>query len=508
MRGLAGRFDFDGMQVAEIEDLRKAERDSVWHDSEPDDLAILLFTSGSTGKPKAVRQTHHALLSRSAATSQGTGLTRSDVIFNWMPLDHVGGIVMYHLPEIYVGARQIHIPTQVILQSPLKWLDYIERHKVTNTWAPNFAFGLVNALADEVGKRKWDLSTLQFILNGGEAIVARTARHFMELLIPHGLPPTAMKPAWGMSETCSGVTFSQRFTLDKTSDADMFVQVGAPAPEFAFRIVDAQDQVIPEGAIGRLQVKGPSVLKGYDQNPAANAESFTEDGWFITGDLGKVDDGYLSITGRQKEVIIVNGVNFYPHELEALVEEVPGVATSFSAVSAIREEGTDTDSIAVFFHPVSDSEAQIAGVMREIRGRMVRNAGVNPSYMVPLEKRQIPKTEIGKIQRTQLQQRLMAGEFDAELKRVDVLTESVHTIPDWFFERVWQRRNVSAARAAEVAGYTVVFCDATGLGDALCAKLPGDVVRVEMGEEFSAVGDERLSSIRMWRSIISACFRL
>ena len=509
--GLKILLDFADLRVIVIEDLRKAERDSEWHSSKPEDLALMLFTSGSTGKPKAVRQTHRALLSRSAATAQETNLSSADVFLNWMPLDHVGGIVMYHMPGIYLGARQIHVPTPVIVQTPLKWLDLIERYGVTTTWAPNFAFGLVNTQAEEIAKRTWDLSTLVFILNGGESIVARTARHFMELLIPHRLPPTAMRPSWGMSETCSGVTYSDRFTLDRTSDNDMFVQVGAPAPEFAFRIVDASDLVMQEGRIGRLQVKGPSVTLGYDRNPTANEESFTEDGWFITGDLGKVDDGQLTITGRQKEVIIVNGVNFYPHELEALVEEVSGVATSFSAVCAVREEGSDTDSIAVFFHPLSHSDNQTAAVIREIRGRMVRNAGVNPVYMVPLEKRQIPKTEIGKIQRTQLQQRLAAGEFNDVLKRVDVLTESANTIPNWFFEKVWQRRNLVAKQRQEAPVCSLVFLDKTGLGLEVCSRLRlsgGVVIQVEARNGFSSVDENNFtidpSNSEHYRQLLTA----
>lgn len=486
LRRLPELFDFPGLRVSVIEDLRRGERDSEWYDSAPEDLAIMLFTSGSTGKPKAVRQTHKALLSRSAATSQGTNLSSEDVFFNWMPLDHVGGIVMYHLPGIYLGARQIHIPTPAILQNPLRWLDLIDQYRVTTTWAPNFAFGLLNTQTEEIQKRRWDLSTLVFILNAGESIVARTTRHVLELLIPHGLPATAMRPAWGMSETCSAVTYSDRFTLDKTSNTDLFVQVGAAAPEFAFRIVDSENTVLEEGAIGRLQVSGPSVTLGYDQNPAANAESFTPDGWFITGDLGKIDDGQLTITGRQKEVIIINGVNFYPHELEAVVEEVAGVSASFTAVCAVREEGTDTDGIAVFFHPASEDDAQLGVIIREIRGRMVRISGVNPNILVPLEKKRIPKTEIGKIQRTQLQQRLVAGEFKDVLKHVDVLTESANTIPDWFFEKVWQRRNLAARQA--VPANWLVFLGESGEGEALCSHLQGTVVQVRPGKAFSATG--------------------
>src|SRR6185436_18805406 len=168
------------------------------------------------------------------------------------PLDHVGGLVMYHIRDVYAACQQIQVTVQAILEEPLKWLDLVHRHRATITWAPNFAFALVNSRAREFAPRQWDLSSLRFILNGGEAIVAKTARRFLQLLAPYGLPPTAMRPAWGMSETCSGVTSSHEFTLDSTTDDDAFVEVGPPLPEVALRIVDTLDCVVPEETIGRL----------------------------------------------------------------------------------------------------------------------------------------------------------------------------------------------------------------------------------------------------------------
>ena len=232
----------------------------------------MLLTSGSTGKPKGVTQRHSSLLLRSAATVQDNGFAPEGVSLNWFPMDHVGGIVMFHVRDVYLGGRQVHAPTNYVVREPLKWLDLIEKHRITNTWAPNFAYGLVNARAEEVGRGRWDLSSLQFILNAGEAIVSRTARRFVELLLPHGLPGTAMRPSWGMSETCSAVTYDHHFTLDSTSDDDSFVSVGTPIPGFAMRIVDSAQNLVPEGTIGSLQVRGPSVTPGYYKNDEVNRE--------------------------------------------------------------------------------------------------------------------------------------------------------------------------------------------------------------------------------------------
>ena len=158
---------------------------------------------------------------------------------NWMPLDHVGGVVMFHLRDVFTAGTQIHAPTHMVLGQPLKWLDWIDRYRATITWAPNFAYGLVNGQADAIREGRWDLSSMRFILNAGEAIVAKTTRRFMQLLAPHGLSATSMYPAWGMSETCSAVTFSHDFSRATTGDEDTFVSVGRPVPGVALRIADA-----------------------------------------------------------------------------------------------------------------------------------------------------------------------------------------------------------------------------------------------------------------------------
>src|SRR4029434_3815578 len=151
---------------------------------------------------------------------------------------------------------------------------------------------------------------------------AKTARKFLQLLRRHGLPVDALRPAFGMSETCSGITWSAGFTLENSTADMVFVELGRPIPGAAMRIVDERGQVVEELVVGRVQFQGPSVTSGYLNNPALNKEAFTEDGWFNTGDIGYMDNGCLVITGRDKDDIIINGVNYYSHEIEAVVEAV------------------------------------------------------------------------------------------------------------------------------------------------------------------------------------------
>ncbi|MGA3007068.1 MAG: SDR family NAD(P)-dependent oxidoreductase [Opitutaceae bacterium] len=514
LENFARRRGLAGFRVQAIDPLRTSPPAGDWEPSRPEDLALLLLTSGSTGLPKAVQLSHRNILARSAATAQGDGFGADDVSMNWMPLDHVGGLVMYHVRDVYLACAQIQVATEVILQNPLAWLDCVDRHRVSITWAPNFAFGLVNDQADAIAGGRWDLSSLRFILNGGEAIVSKTARRFLALLAPHGLPPGAMRPAWGMSETSSGVTSSHRFALATTADTDPFVEVGPPLPGVSIRIVDRQGRLVPEGKIGSLQVTGPTVTAGYFRNPKLNAEVFTDDGWFITGDLGVLRDGRLTITGREKDVIIINGVNVYSHELESVVEEIDGVEVSFTAACAIRRPGENTDQVAIFFCPTPGAEARLPELVKTIRSTVSRKESVSPDFIVPLAKSDIPKTAIGKIQRAQLKKQFEAGEFAAALARGQPAAKPAGAASSWFYRRVWRETEIPAGRSWP-EGPWLVLADEAGLGHALAETLQAKgsaCARVVAGPEFAQLSAEQFvvnphcpgDYDRVWAALASA----
>jgi acyl-CoA synthetase (AMP-forming)/AMP-acid ligase II/NADP-dependent 3-hydroxy acid dehydrogenase YdfG/acyl carrier protein len=486
LSSLTTKLEMQDFSIAILDDLRSGSAVKDWYDAKPDDVALILLTSGSTGMSKGVVQTHRRIVGRSAATAQVNNFSSADVSLNWFPLDHVGGLIMFHVRAVCVRARQIQVPTAAILSDPLKWLDLIERYRVTVTWAPNFAYALVNDRHPEKSIRQRDLSSLRFILNGGEAVVARTARRFLDLLAPYGLPLTAMHPAWGMSETCSGVTYSDRFTCESTSDDDSFVEVGGPVPGISIRITDAQDQPVAEETTGRLQVKGVSVLSEYYKNPEINQESFTKDGWFITGDIGFLKDGRLTITGREKDVIIVNGANYYSHEIESVVEEIEGVEVSFTAACSISQPGSDTDRLLIFFHTPSSEWPDRLALINEIRQRVVRGIGVNAEFVVPVEKDEIPKTAIGKIQRSQLVERFNQGDFDLVLKQIELQSGRARALPDWFFKKTWRRR-LARTLPRKSAGGILILCDNAGLRRQLqieLKRLQQPSVMVEAGTDF------------------------
>ncbi|ARP73723.1 non-ribosomal peptide synthetase [Streptomyces pluripotens] len=457
LRALADRDAWPDLRLTTADALREAPEDHDWHRARPDDLILMLMTSGSTGLPKAVRVTHRGVLTRSAATEAMNRLSQHDVSLNWIPLDHVTGVVMFHLRDVYLGCRQVHAPTSWILQDPLRWADLADRHRVTVTWAPNFAFGLFAEQAHRFAGRTWDLSPMRLVMNAGEVVVASAARRFLHVLRPFGLPQDVMHPGWGMSETCSVVTDS--VLPDQAPDHDeSFVSCGLPYPGFAMRITGDRDTLLTEGEVGRLQVRGTSVTPGYHDNAKANAESFTGDGWFDTGDLAFLRDGELYITGRAKDVIIVNGVNHYSHEIEACVEELSCVVRSFTAAVAVRSDpSATTDELALFFRLAEGEDPATA--LREIGGKVTRENGVSPAFLVPVVAEDIPKTEIGKIQRTKLRKSFEAGDFDEAVRAAQLLLGTAATLPDWFLRPVWQRADALHPPLPARGRHTLVLGD-------------------------------------------------
>lgn len=468
LHSLSKSRDVTASQIVVIDELGGGPSDHNWHATRAEDLVLLMFTSGSTGTPKAVQLRHDNLLTHAAAAQQHHDLTQAEVTFNWMPLHHVGGLIMFHIRDVVVGCRQIHVPTAWVLEDPLRWLSAIHTYRVTVTWAPNFAYGPVNEQATRIAAQRWDLSALRVVLNAGEVVVDRVARRFVRLLEPHGLQAGAMRPSWGMSETSSGQTAT---VLPRDSDGQnaLAVEVGRPYPGFAIRITDDNATVVPEGTIGHVQVSGPAVTPGYHANPEQNRKAFTDDGWLRTGDLGLLRDGALTITGRAKDVIIIAGVNYSSHELEAVVEDLDEVARSFTAACAVRTEDQATDELAVFFVLAPGVDA--AAAVQRIRAKLVREAGVNPSYLISVDKMRIPKTEIGKIQRSTLVQQFHNGAFDADIARLNVPLGTDNSQPNWFFRPVWQPAALLHRPVPSTRRHTLLLADSHGLAQRLSSAL-------------------------------------
>ncbi|CAM03554.1 acyl-CoA synthetase (AMP-forming)/AMP-acid ligase II [Saccharopolyspora erythraea NRRL 2338] len=495
VRGLGSGWDAEITAYCN-EELRRAGADADPHPVEPGDPAVQLLTSGSTGVPKCVRHAHASIIARTLASAAVNGFGEHDVSLNWIPMDHVGGVIMHNVSNVVLRHQHVNAETDAFLADPLVWMDWVHRFRVTNTWAPNFAFSLFNDNAERAAGRAWDLSCLRHICNGGEAVVTRTAQRFLEVLRPYGLPADALLPTFGMSEIASGTIYSRlsaddpaqgTISVEKASlggrlrvvpprdvpEVITFTEVGRPLPGLALRIADDHDRPLPEDHVGRVQFSGSTMMTGYYRNDEANRKACTEDGWFNSGDLGFVHDGRLTLTGRDSDLIVIQGVNYLNFDIESVVEQVPGTEVTFVAACNDAGEGTDTDRLVVFFVPAS---ADVAGTVAAIRARLAFDIGLQPHQVVPVEREAFPKTGSGKIQRSQLVADLRAGKFADALRALEggPVEEEPPSEDNWFFERVWTAQSIVESESR--AGVRVLFADVEReqwLGEHDVVVLPG-----------------------------------
>lgn len=507
VRHLAIALGAEAERVLTIEDLSAGPAEFVSPELNPNDPAFLVMTSGSTGMPKVIMLSHENILTRSGGTNELCRHEPSDRILNWLPFDHIGSISDWHLRCVDLGCHMFYCAKEYVLGEPLNWLRVMDRFRITHSWAPNFAYALLNAALSS-SDEAFELSSVKALLTAGEAVSSSTVHDFLERLAAHGLAKTAMRPAFGMAELGSGVTYFQptpaepvrletvdRRTLDAAlrrigkehPQALSFPSLGPIIPGASMRVVDEQNQPVHEMVIGRLQIAGGPVCLGYFKNPEANAEVFVGDGWFNTGDRAFISQGELFLSGRDKETLIINGANFHNSEIEAAVEQVKGVRVSFTAACAVRPPGESNEKLALFVSLIPCDHQQRAAVLREVQKSVAQRTGTKADYLIPVETTEIPKTAIGKIQRKQLVKRFEAGEFGRAIGEADVLLENERTLPDWFLGVAWQPLALPGSSRGAPARVLVIG-EGAGLGRALASLLPGSTMVQDAREFADALG--------------------
>ena len=514
LQGLKALFPMNGLVVHAIESLASGAPAGSAHPSLAADVAFLQLSSGSTGLPKAVQITHQGVVHHAQAVTRHNGYSPEDVSLNWLSVDHVVAMLTCHLKDVYLTCAQLQINTGLILADPLRLLDVIEERRVTHLFSPNFGFKLITSRLEARPGATWDLRALERITNGGEQATLPVIRDFLRLTAPFGVTPQVMQPAFGMAESCTGITYNNHFnlatsvhrvaksslggvlerTFRDTPGSIPFVDLGPPIPGVKIRIVDADDRLVPQGVIGRMQIRGASVTPGYVNHPEADREAFTHDGWFNSGDLGFLECGRLTLTGREKETIIVRGANLYCHEIEDVVNAVPGVLPTFAAACAAEDAEAGTEGVAVFFVSSEPGLAERARVAAAVRARVTERLGVTPSHVIPLEKDIFPKTTSGKLQRGDLGRALSAGRYAAIEREIDLHLENDRTVPAWFHRKVWRRKKVFAAAPRIPGGITLIFLDTLDLGARVTSALEASgrrVVTVTLGLELQAIAPDR-----------------
>jgi fatty-acyl-CoA synthase len=394
----------------------------------PDDTVFLQYTSGSTTDPRGVIVTHRSLL----ANVEGImcfGLDMDpgrDRGVTWLPLYHDMGLVGFVLGPVAWGVSVVFIPTLRFVKNASVWMETIHRHRATVSFAPNFAFALAVRRTRSTDLERWDLSCVKVLGCGAEPIHASTMRKFNQLFGERcRLRPEAVLPAYGLAEATLAVTMKPlpegmrvrrvdraRFHRDGVAcDADgeqaseEHVSCGHAFPGHEIVIVDDRGTPLPEGREGEIHLRGPSLAAGYYGNPAASAETW-RDGWLRTGDLGYLYRGELYVTGRIKDLIILNGRNLHPQVVEWITSEVRGVRKG--GVVAFSRPGDAGEELVI---AVETNRRQVESMVAEIEDAVQRAIFTKPVEIVWLSPGSLPKTSSGKLQRYQVRQLYMRGEL-------------------------------------------------------------------------------------------------
>lgn len=406
------------------------------------DTAFIQFSSGSSGDPKGVVLTHENLLTNLNAIIISAGVGAEDSSLGWMPLTHDLGLIGFHLAPLFAGINQYIMSTASFITHPLKWMEKAHQYRISLSASPNFGYKHFLSFYKEDINRAWELSCIRLIINGAEPISASLSNEFYSKLAAYGLKKGAAFPVYGMAEACVAVSFSRPgdglipVSLNRSrlktgnpvkmlestdaGDAVVFVDLGYPVEDCFIRICDDKDELLDENVIGNIQIKGKNVTSGYYNNPEATKAAITSEGWLRTGDLGFLRNGRLVMTGRKKDIIFINGQNYYPHDIERAAEAAEGVTAGTVAVCGVYDEALQKERIAVFVLFKKSLEAFPALAVK-IKIRIGRQTGLEADIIIPV--RRLPKTTSGKLQRYKLKESYEAGEFTDVLQSLKLLID-------------------------------------------------------------------------------------
>ena len=406
----------------------------------PDKLAFIQFSSGSTGDPKGVMLTHQNLVYNAYDLTLSMDIAQNDTYFCWIPLTHDMGMIAFHLTSIVAGCNHIMMPTYLFIRRPILWMQKTYEHSVTKLCSPNFGYQyFLQALQrnnDEI--LDWDLSTVKSIFNGAEPISAKICNEFTTTLAKYKLPENCIVPSYGLAEASVGVSMGntkvsvKEYYLHRDSvfignevefenEAQegktlSFVGIGKTLASCELSINDEEGNPLKKGTLGYIDIKGKNVTQGYYQNPKATEAVFTKTGWLRTGDLGfLLEDDTLVITGRHKNMMILQGQNYYAHDIEEILFGTADITLGKVAVCGIPGNADDREKLLVFVLFKKKPQHFVDTVLA-IQKRLSDVIDIVPDEIIPI--REVPKTTSGKVQHAFLLKKYQEGVFDEVISEV------------------------------------------------------------------------------------------
>ena len=413
-----------------------------------EDTAFIQFSSGSTSLPKGVVLTHGNVVANLRGATAGARFCAEDVSLSWMPLTHDMGLIGKH---IFMFANRIEnhlMPTELFIRRPLLWPKFASDVRATILSSPNFGYRHFLKVLDGRQLEGVDLSSVRLIFNGAEPISVALCDEFMDHMAPYGLARSAMFPVYGLAEATLAVTFPapetiythqcfNRHQLNPGTPAGIttadspealpLMNVGRAIPGTSVQIAAMDGGAVADGAVGRILIRGANVTHGYFEDPVANERAIDAEGWLDTGDLGVICNGDLYVTGRAKEIIFVNGQNYFPHDLEGIAQQADGLELGKVVAAGCRPADAEGDELTFFVLHRGTLE-EFLPIAQEITRLVNEHAGLEVAHVVPVKR--IPKTTSGKIQRVALEQAFVAGEFAEDLRALSELRNRQHSHRD------------------------------------------------------------------------------
>ncbi len=399
------------------------------YQAKPDDLGFIQFSSGSTSDPKGVLLTHHNIITNTNAIARGGAYSENDTTLSWMPLTHDMGLIGFHINMLTWNMNQNLMPTDLFSRRPLLWLQKASERKATVLCSPNFGYKhFLKALGDKTLENV-DLSNVRLIYNGAEPISVELCDEFLSRMAAYGLKRETMFTVYGLAEATLAVAFPRvnepyravelnRHSLvqgDKVEfvditdpDAVSFAIEGPAIQDIEIKITNPENVTLDEDVIGDVQIKGPSVTQGYYLNEQATSTALTGEGWLNTGDLGFIHQGELIITGRSKDIIFANGLNYYPHDIEEVILNNTELELGKVVAYGVRPERSQEDELLIFVlyrKEISDFIPLVKSISKIVN----EQTGLSVAHVLPVNR--IPKTTSGKLQRRILAEDYLSGEF-------------------------------------------------------------------------------------------------
>lgn len=394
-----------------------------------DDIAYLQYSSGSTRFPHGVAITHHALLNNLAAHGHGMKLEPADRCVSWLPWYHDMGLVGCFLSPIANQVSTDYLKTEDFARRPLAWLDLISRNEGTSlSYSPTFGYDICARRMSSQTKAsdRFDLSRWRVAGNGADMIRPDVMQSFVDAFTDAGFKASAFLPSYGLAEATLAVSImppGEGIVVELVEETQLsgiaagedrpqryraIVNCGKPVRDMEIAIRDEDGTPLPDGAIGKVWCRGPSVMVGYFRDQAAT-DACMKDGWLDTGDMGYMSDGYIYIVGRAKDMIIVNGRNHWPQDIEWAVEQLPGFKAGDIAAFAITTPGGE-ETPAVLVQCRTSDDGERSRLRDAIRERVRAVTGMNCVVeLVP--PRTLPRTSSGKLSRAKARNLYLTGEI-------------------------------------------------------------------------------------------------